>query len=136
MESFTLSASISLPFRVFLRSFYPQLPGVLVILNRRTRKKYVYSIFPEAGWKVLFKYNQIWFTFLLAMHSGCIFPVAIPTLVFWFIIVILISMKRHLTVICICNSFMTPYIKHLSKCLLDIYIPFLDKGPFKSFAYF
>ena len=104
VESFPLSAFTSLPFRVFLCSFYTQLPGVLVVLNRRTRKKYICSIFPEAGWKILFKYSQIWFIFLLTMHSGCIFSMSIPTLVFCFIITILISVKWYLIVICVCIS--------------------------------
>ena len=97
-------AFTSLPFRVFLCSFYTQLPGVLVVLNRRTRKKYICSIFPEAGWKILFKYSQIWFTLLLAMHNGCIFSMSIPTLVFCFIKTILISVKWYLIVICACIS--------------------------------
>ena len=70
------------------------------------------------------------------MHNGFVFSMSIPTLVFCFIIAILISVKWYIIVICICISFMITDIKHLSKCLLDISVSSLDRGPFKYFAYF
>ena len=78
------------------------------------------------------------FTFSPAMSEGSYFSAFSQKFVIIcrLILVILVGVEWCLTVVLICNSLVTNYIKHLFMCWLDICISSVEKYLFRFFAHF
>ena len=70
------------------------------------------------------------------MHTGSNFSTSLPTFIYFFDGSYLMDVKGFLIVVLICIYITISDVAHLFMCLLAIWIAFLKKCLFKSFAHF